>query len=248
MKKIRADQLLVQKGLAESRARAQSFILAGSVYHKTERIDKSSQLLPEDSELSLKTKGHPYVGRGGVKLKAALDYFKIGVKDKIALDVGASTGGFTDCLLKEGAKKVYALDVGHGQIDWSLRSDQRVVVWERENFRHFDITRIKEPVNVITMDVSFISITKLVSKVGEVFQKNPGSGGTFIALIKPQFEVGKGEVGKKGIVKEKSKQDECITRIIASTQEEGLTVLGTIPSPILGQDGNQEYLMVAEWN
>ena len=155
-KKIRADQILVQQGLAPTRTRAQSLVMSGVVYHGTKKIEKASQLLPADSQLGLKGKDHPYVGRGGVKLKAALDHFKIDVSGKVCLDVGASTGGFTDCLLKEGAKKVTAVDVGYGQLDWSLRNNPRVTVIERTNFRNFDPHVLSDPIDLAVVDVSFI--------------------------------------------------------------------------------------------
>lgn len=285
-KKIRADQLLVQKGLAPTRTKAQSLIMAGAVFSGTERIEKPSALLPATCNLKLKGKDHPYVGRGGVKLKAALDHFKISVNDKICIDVGASTGGFTDCLLKEGAKKVYAIDVGYGQLDWSLQKDARVVVMDRINFRHFDVNLIKEPIDLITIDVSFISLTKIIPKAHEVIATRQRSSGgeaiqladssqttglpasfaevateaerpfrarddtqdspkTLIALIKPQFEVGKGEVGKGGIVKDEKKQNECVKKIKRFCEKNGFEVKGTVPSPISGQDGNKEFLLVA---
>lgn len=237
---------MVQLNLAESRTRAQSLILSGNVYCGTERVDKASEAYPPDTILTVKQKDHPFVGRGGVKLQAALDHFNLDVTNRVCLDVGASTGGFTDCLLKAGAKKVTALDVGYGQIDWSIRSDPRVTVIERTNFRHFEIAKLPDPVSIIVMDVSFISVTTLLPKVAEVFQANLESDKRFIALIKPQFEVGKGEVGKKGIVTDEAKRLQCVEKVKTVALDLGFKLKGVIPSPITGQDGNQEFLMVAE--
>lgn len=287
MKKTRADLLLVSQGLAETRQRAQSIIMSGNVYAGEKKIEKPAQLLLSDSTLTVKRKDHPYVGRGGLKLKAAIDAFNIIIKDRVCLDVGASTGGFTDCLLKEGAEKVYALDVGYGQIDWSLKSNDRVVVLDRINFRYFDPCQLADPIDLITVDVSFISLTKIIPKAVEILRrtmavilspstvilnfvanptisarlrvnsaKNPDEATgsfvgtqddilvpTMIALIKPQFEVGRKFVGKKGVVKDKEKQKECVEKIKSFCLERGGTLLGTIPSPVLGQEGNQEYLL-----
>ncbi|MBI2340404.1 MAG: TlyA family RNA methyltransferase [Deltaproteobacteria bacterium] len=273
-KKIRADQLLVHQGLAPTRTKAQNLVMSGAVFCGTQKIEKPSQLFWPETELILKGKDHPYVSRGGVKLKGAIDHFKIAVKDKVCLDVGASTGGFTDCLLKEGAKKVYAVDVGYGQLDWSLRNDPRVVVIERTNFRNFDPNILSDPIDLVTVDVSFISLTKIIPKILEVFvfqervmsaggsrtsrsrapsrrgreREDPQTAGPVpevIALIKPQFEVGKKFVGKGGIVKDKAKQKECVEKISEFFRERGLKILGALPSPILGQDGNQEFLLIA---
>lgn len=246
MKKIRADQRLVDLGLAPSRTKAQSLIMAGVVLCGTERVNKPAQLISSESPLTLKGKDHDYVSRGGVKLKAAIDHFKIEVKDKICCDVGASTGGFTDCLLKEGAKKVYAIDVGYGQLNWALQKDPRVMVMDRINFRHFDVNTIENPIDLVTIDVSFISLTKIIPKVIELFQAHPPispSPPLLICLIKPQFEVGKENVGKGGIVKDEKKQKECVEKIKTFCEESGFEVKGTISSPIQGQEGNQEFLM-----
>lgn len=256
--KKRIDLLLCEKGLTETRAKAQALIMAGVVYVGTERVKKSSEVFDAEAKISVKEKPHDFVGRGGLKLKAALDHFKIDVKNKVCLDVGASTGGFTDCLLKNDAKKVYAVDAGSNQLDWKLRNDARVVVLERVNFRHFDTKILKDSVDIITMDVSFISATKLISKIVEVFGVEAGSprpgdgkraGGEtpplqFILLIKPQFEVGREHVGKGGIVKDEKKHEEVVGQITKNLEENGFKTLGVIPSPILGQDGNKEFLGV----
>lgn len=245
-KKIRADVFLADLGLAPSRARAQSLILAGAVYQKTERIEKPSQLVSLSEPLRVKGKDHPYVSRGGLKLKAALDYFKINVEDKICLDVGASTGGFTDCLLKEGAKTVYALDVGYGQLDWSLQKDSRVGVLDRENFRYFDPKKIERKINFVCIDVSFISLDKIFPPLKALLveqKKQMGLGPVdVVALIKPQFEVGRQFIKKGGIVKDENKKKECVERLITMAIELGFQARGTLPSPIFGMDGNEEFL------
>lgn len=249
LKKIRADQFLAMNGLAPSRERGQSLILAGLVYTGTKRIDKPSEMIPADTELRLKGADHPYVSRGGVKVKAALDFFKISPAGKVCLDVGASTGGFTDCLLKEGAKKVYAVDVGRGQLDWSLRNDPRVVVMEKVNFRYFDPAVIGEAVDLVTVDVSFISLKKIILKVVELLGRPSlraeAKQSSLLLLIKPQFEVGRKFVGRGGIVKDESKKKECVEEIKKFCGENGLEVTGAIPSPILGQEGNEEFLLAA---
>lgn len=246
-KKIRADQLLVLQGLAESRSKAQSLILAGVVYRGTQRIDKSSEVFPPDTLFTLHGKDHDYVSRGGVKLKGALDHFQVDVKNKICLDVGASTGGFTDCLLKEGAQKVYAVDVGYGQLAWSLRQDPRVVVIERTNFREFDNKLLKDPIDLVVVDVSFISLKLILPKVFEIFKSvNSVTQKILIFLIKPQFEVGKFFVGKGGVVRDLEKRDECVRDIQNFCENHFVKVKGVIPSPLLGQDGNQEFLLVGE--
>ncbi|MBX7147572.1 TlyA family RNA methyltransferase [bacterium] len=241
MKKIRIDQLLVEKNLAPTRTRAQSLVMAGVVFCGTEKIKKSSETFLPDAPISVKEADHPYVGRGGLKLKGALDSFKLSVKDFVCLDVGASTGGFTDCLLQEGAGKVYALDVGYGQLDWKLKSDARVVVFDRTNFRNFDIQEISEKLDLIVMDCSFISIDKLLPKVIEFAPPH------FIALIKPQFEVGPGQVGKGGIVKDEKLHEEVTKNIRNLLTDNHFDILGIIPSPITGQEGNKEFLVYATW-
>lgn len=246
-KKIRVDQLLVDQALAPTRTKAQSLIMAGLVYCGEVRIEKSSELFSSDTFLTVKQKEHPFVGRGGVKLQAALTHFKIDAADKICLDVGASTGGFTDCLLQSGAKKVYAVDVGHGQFDWKLRNNPRVVLYEKNNFRYFDVNLITEPVDIVVMDVSFISVKKLIPKVVEIFCRGEASSSassrTMILLIKPQFEVGRAHVGKGGIVKDEKAKEECVKSIKQFCEENGFNIIGLIPSPLLGQDGNEEFLL-----
>jgi 23S rRNA (cytidine1920-2'-O)/16S rRNA (cytidine1409-2'-O)-methyltransferase len=237
--KERIDLLLVKKGLAPTRARARSLIMAGAVFINGTRVDKAGTNVEVGAEILVKDSTLEYVGRGGIKLEAALDEFKIDVRDKVALDIGASTGGFTDCLLKRGAKKVYAVDVGYGQLDFKLRQDPRVVVMERVNARYLKPEDIGELVNISTIDVSFISLTKVIPPVSKILKP----AGILIALIKPQFEVGKGEVGRGGIVKEEGKHKEVINKITLFLEGLNFKILGVIPSPILGADGNKEFLV-----
>ncbi|MGB7293512.1 MAG: TlyA family RNA methyltransferase [Thermodesulfobacteriota bacterium] len=240
----RIDLLLVRRGLVPSRARAQSLLMSGVVFVKGTRVDKAGTLVAKDSEIIIKEDSRRYVGRGGIKLEAALKRFKINVNDKVALDIGASTGGFTDCLLQFGARKVYAIDVGHGQIDWGLRQDRRVVVMEKVNARYLKPEDIGELVDISTIDVSFISLTLIIPRVKNLLKPK----GILIALIKPQFEVGKGEVGKKGVVRNESKYAAVIEKITSCLQEASFDVVGVMPSPILGADGNKEFLIVGVKN
>lgn len=239
-KKKRADMLLVERGLVESRAKAQAVILAGSVLTANgERIDKPGQLLAEDCELSLKGETLRYVSRGGLKLEAALDKFGVQPQGRICLDVGASTGGFTDCLLQRGAQKVYAVDVGYGQLAWRVRQDPRVVVIERENIRTLEATRIAEPVSLIVFDVSFISL-RLVMVPALRFAAPKV---IIVALVKPQFEVGKGKVGKGGIVRDEQARQDALANIIEECKALGFVDVQWMISPILGATGNQEFLL-----
>lgn len=233
------DLLLVKRGLAPTRIRARSLIMAGVVFVNGNRVDKAGTLVEEDAEIVVKDSALGYVSRGGIKLEAALREFKIDVHDKVALDVGASTGGFTDCLLKRGAKRVYAVDVGYGQLDWKLRQDPRVVVMERINARYLKPEDIGELVDISTIDVSFISLTKIIPPVSKILKP----GGILIALIKPQFEVGKGEVREGGIVRDEKKHREVINKISLFLEKLNFKILGVISSPILGADGNKEFLV-----
>jgi 23S rRNA (cytidine1920-2'-O)/16S rRNA (cytidine1409-2'-O)-methyltransferase len=239
--KIRVDRLLVDRGISESRERAQALILAGQVLVNGRKQDKAGSLVPEDGEIRILGEVLPYVSRGGLKLEAALREFKIDVSGSTALDVGASTGGFTDCLLQRGAAKVYAVDVGYGQMAWKIRQDPRVVVIERSNIREAGPSLIPEPVDIVVIDVSFISLEKVVPSVLQFLK--PGSG--LIALIKPQFEVGKEQVGKGGIVRDEEARKAAVNRITEFVLAAGLDIQGIIPSPITGQDGNVEYLVHA---
>lgn len=242
-KKVRLDKLLVEQGRADSRQQAQGFILAGRVKVAGQRMDKPGSLVTAEAALEVETPEHPYVSRGGVKLKAALEHFGIAVKGSTCLDVGASTGGFTHCLLLEGAGKVYALDVGKGQLDWTLRQDPRVVNLEEINIRHLEPQTIPEPLDFISVDVSFISL-KLVLPV--VYQFLSG-GGEAVALIKPQFEVGKGKVQKGGLVKDPRLHQQVIQDISQFCLQLGFKVQGVIASPLIGgkggERGNKEFLI-----
>jgi 23S rRNA (cytidine1920-2'-O)/16S rRNA (cytidine1409-2'-O)-methyltransferase len=239
MQKRRLDNLLVERGIAESRERAKALILSGDVKVDGKPINKAGTPIKENSEIEFTGKDMPYVSRGGLKLEKAIREFGINIKDKIAIDVGASTGGFTDCLLQHGVKKVYAVDVGYGQLAWKLRNDPRVIAIERKNIRYIKPDDIGEPADIAAIDVSFISL-KLVLPIVKTLLKEKGE---IIALIKPQFEVGKGEVGKGGIVKEKEKHERVILDIKSFAVDLGFKVLGLTESPIQGQKGNVEFLI-----
>lgn len=235
--KERLDKLLVTRGLAETRAKAQALILAGQVFAGEQRLDKAGQLVATDVALTLKV-NLPYVSRGGLKLAAALAHFGIAVKDKTCLDIGASTGGFTDCLLQHGAGRVVAVDVGHGQLDWKLRNDPRIEVREHVNARYLQPDDFSERFAVAVLDVSFISLTKILPVLPPLLAR-PAS---VIALIKPQFEVGRAEVGRGGIVRDEAAQQRVVQEVNACAEGLGLQTRGVLDSPILGADGNREFL------
>jgi len=238
--KVRVDQALVDRGLAESRSKAQALILAGLVYANTRRIDKAGDQVPEDQALHVKGQDHPWVSRGGLKLVKGLDQFGIDPTGMVAMDVGASTGGFTDVLLTRGAAKVYAVDVGHGQLAWKLREDARVVVMEKTNARHLTAEQIPDPLDIVVCDASFIGLETVLPAAMALTR--PGS--FLVALIKPQFEVGKGRVGKGGVVREPELHQEVCDRISAwLAVQPGWTVLGIAESPITGPEGNKEFLI-----
>ncbi|MCC6467075.1 MAG: TlyA family RNA methyltransferase [Alphaproteobacteria bacterium] len=238
--KRRLDQLLVERGLYESRAKAQASIMAGLVFVGGKRADKPGVQVAADAPVEIRGKEHPYVSRGGLKLAGALDHFGIGPAGKACLDVGASTGGFTDVLLARGAKKVYAVDVGHGQLDWRLRNDPRVVVLERVNARHLTRNEVPEPVDLIVCDASFIGLETVLP--ASLALAAPGAH--LVALIKPQFEVGPDKVGKGGIVRDPALHAAVCERIAAWLgAQPGWTALGVVPSPIEGADGNREFLI-----
>jgi len=240
--KQRADLMLVNTGLVDSRAKAQALIMAGLVYAGTARVAKAGDLLPEDAALSVKGQDHPWVSRGGVKLAHGLTHFGLNPEGRICLDVGASTGGFTDVLLTNGATKVYAVDVGHGQLAWKLRSDPRVLVLEKTNARHLTPTIIPEPINAIVCDASFIGLQTILP--AGLALCTPGAFA--IALIKPQFEAGPAQVGKGGVVRDPEIHQEVCTRIESWFKSlPGWTVLGITPSPIKGPEGNIEFLIAA---
>ena len=243
--KMRLDQALVERGLVETRARAQALVLAGKVFSGEKRLDKPGTQIAADTAIEVRGQPHPYVSRGGMKLERALDAFGIDPAGKVALDVGASTGGFTDVLLQRGAAKVYAVDVGHGQLAWKLRSDARVVVLERTNIRAITREQIADAVDLIVCDVSFIGLEKALPAALAL-----AAPGAFLAtLIKPQFEVGKGQVGKGGIVRDAALHEEVCARIEAWVNgQPGWRVLGVVDSPIEGADGNREFLLAARFD
>lgn len=238
-RKERLDKLLVAKGLAPSRERAQAMILAGAVWVNGRPITKAGHTVDEEAQIEVLWNPLPYVSRGGMKLEAALNYFMIDVEGKIALDVGASTGGFTDCLLKKGAQKVYAVDVGRGLLDWKLRNDPRVVVLEGHNIRYLSKAEVPEEVDIATIDVSFISLRLVLPNVINFLK----IGGEILALIKPQFEVGKGEVGKGGVVKDPLKHQKVIREIWEFASSLGLQPKGVMESPLRGPKGNKEFFI-----
>lgn len=240
--KIRLDQLVHKKGITESREKARALIIEGKVLVNGVKVEKPGSLVDENSEVTLCGETLPYVSRGGLKLEHAIKHFSIEVEDKVAMDIGASTGGFTDCLLKHGAKRVYAIDVGYGQLAWKLRTDPRVIAIERTNIRYMERERIPEPVDISTIDVSFISLKLVIPKVLEFLKPQ----GEIVALIKPQFEVGKGEVDKGGIVKSEEKRAKAVERIKNFFECLSLQVIGVVESPIKGQKGNIEYLIYAK--
>lgn len=244
MSKIRADQLLVERGLAPTRSRAQALIMAGAVFCKGQRVNKAGATLPADALVEVRTP-LPYVSRGGAKLAHALQQFHLTIKGQIALDVGASTGGFTDCLLKAGAAKVYALDVGHGQLDFSLRSDPRVVVIEGTNVRYWSGDELQEPLDLVTIDVAFISLTKVLPPLELVLGQHAALNCRLIALIKPQFEAPKGSVGSGGILRDPKLRDQVVADVRRMILDLGWELIGLCPSPRCGQKGNQEYLLAA---
>ncbi len=235
-KKLRLDQLLVGKGLFPSREQARRAVMAGDVKVGTRIAAKPSELLEEEAPISIKP-ARKYVGRGGLKLESALDYFKIEVRGKTALDIGASTGGFTDCLLQRGAKKVYAVDVGHGQLDWKLRNDPRVIVLEKINARSLTYRHVPELVDLCVIDVSFISLTLVLPSAFDLITPT----GVILALIKPQFELQRADVGRGGIVRERELQLRAQDKIVAFVANSDHVVTEIVPSVIKGTDGNQEF-------
>jgi 23S rRNA (cytidine1920-2'-O)/16S rRNA (cytidine1409-2'-O)-methyltransferase len=239
VKKERLDVLLVSKGYFESRQQAQRAILAGLVYVDQQRAEKAGMKVPESAQIEVKGQLHPYVSRGGLKLEKAIRRFQLSLADKIVMDVGASTGGFTDCALQHGAKQVYAIDVGYGQLAWKLRQDPRVVVMERTNFRYLkpeDLTG--ETPNFVTIDVSFISLALILPVVREIVH----TGAEVVALVKPQFEAGREQVGKKGLVKDPAVHRQVLHNFVKTAQENGFAVQGITVSPIQGGEGNIEFL------
>jgi 23S rRNA (cytidine1920-2'-O)/16S rRNA (cytidine1409-2'-O)-methyltransferase len=242
MAKARADQLLVDRGLVESRAKAQSLILAGLVFSGERKVEKAGQALAEDAPLEVRGKEHPWVSRGGIKLAHALEHFGWDVTGAVALDVGSSTGGFTDVLLQKGAAKVFAVDVGTNQLAWKLRQDPRVVVHEKTNARYLTDAIVSEPIDIIVCDASFISLSKVLdTALG--FAK---PGGRLVALVKPQFEAERGEIGKGGVVRDPEIHSRVCAKARLWVEGQGWKVAGLVESPITGPEGNKEFLLAAQ--
>lgn len=239
MKKERLDALLVNRGMFESRAKAQAAIMAGQVLVNEQKIEKAGTAVNPECTIRLLGNKLPYVSRGGLKLEKALQIFPISVAEKVVADVGASTGGFTDCALQNGAAKVYALDVGYGQLAWKLRQDERVINMERTNVRYLEEDSLPEKVDAVTIDVAFISLDKILPAVHKILKDS----GFVVALIKPQFEAGKENIGKKGVVKDAGVHEDVINNVISFAKQEGFGIAGLDFSPIKGPEGNIEYLL-----
>jgi 23S rRNA (cytidine1920-2'-O)/16S rRNA (cytidine1409-2'-O)-methyltransferase len=236
--RVRLDQLLIDRKLAPSRERARALVIAGQVSVDGRPVTKAGAAVDDHAEVTLIAPDHPYVGRGGLKLAHALDTFQISVAGRECLDIGASTGGFTDVMLQRGAARVVALDVGHGQLDWKLRNDPRVVVLEHVNARHLSPDLLPTAVDLVTIDVSFISLARILPVVPPLLR----SGADIVALVKPQFEAGRSEV-RKGIIRDTAVHDRVLEEVAAAGTEVGLTRVASIPSPITGQKGNVEFLV-----
>ena len=241
MKKQRLDVALVERGLVDTRSKAQSLIMARRVLVNGQFVDKAGANVAADDEVTVAELEHPWVGRGGMKLAHALKTFNINVHGKVCADIGASTGGFTDVMLKHGAAKVYAIDVGYGQLDVSLRNDPRVVNREKVNARYLQPENFDEPIELVSIDVSFISLKLILPAVTQFLR------GELVALIKPQFEVGKHDVGKGGIVRDDAKRRAAVDSVVEFAKELGFEVKDVIESPVRGAEGNVEYLMHAVW-
>ena len=242
MGKERLDKLVVKKGLAPTRERARSLILAGAVLVDGQREDKVGTLVYPEAVMRITYEPQPYVSRGGLKLEKALELFGVNPQGKVAMDVGSSTGGFTDCLLQKGARRVYAVDVGYGQLAWKLQQDPRVINLQRHNIRYLKYEEVGEEVDIVVVDTSFISL-KLVIPPTLSFLKE---GGELLALLKPQFEVGKGEVGKGGVVKDPEKHRKVVEKILSFAEGIGLVSLGSMESPLRGPKGNKEFFIYFE--
>lgn len=238
MSKLRLDVALFERGLVPSRERAKTTIMAGLVYVNGQKADKAGMTIPEDAEIEVRDMGKAFVSRGGHKIEKALDYFGIDPKDLVVMDVGASTGGFTDCLLRRGAQKVYSIDVGYGQLAWSLRQDPRVVCMERTNIRYVTPEQLTETPSLCVIDVSFISLKLVLPVVSSLLSED----GRVACLIKPQFEAGKGKVGKKGVVREPEIHLEVLENFVENAHEAGFAVQNVTFSPIKGPEGNIEFL------
>ncbi|MFC4302636.1 TlyA family RNA methyltransferase [Cohnella boryungensis] len=237
--KERLDVLLLEQGYFESREKAKAAIMAGLVFIGAERVEKAGTKVPRDAAIVVKGSVHPYVSRGGLKLEKAIKHFELELKEATVLDIGASTGGFTDCALQHGAKRVYAVDVGYNQLDWSLRQDERVQVMERTNFRHMTPERLEGPQpSFATIDVSFISLKLILPVLATML----ASGGTTVALIKPQFEAGRDHVGKSGVIRDPAVHAQVLREVLSAAQELGFELRGLTYSPITGGEGNIEFL------
>ena len=238
--KKRLDVLLVERGLAESREKARALIMAGEVWVRGQKVDKAGKVFPPDVEIEVRGQACPYVSRGGLKLEGALDSFGVDVEGKVVADLGASTGGFTHCLLTRGARKVYAIDVGYGQLHWRLRQDPRVVVMERVNVRYLEPGALAEKVDLVVADLSFISLTLVLPGVKGILKE----GGEALLLVKPQFEVGREKVGKGGVVRDEALRREALEKVKSRAQELGFRVLGEMDSPVPGaKKGNVELFL-----
>ncbi len=239
MKKERLDAVLVERGLYESRAKAQAAVMAGQVLVDEQKIDKPGTQINGEAAIRIVGEKIPYVSRGGLKLAKALEAFSLVLEGKIVVDVGASTGGFTDCALQNGAAKVYAIDVGYGQLAWKLRSDERVINMERTNVRYLEEDSLPEKADVITIDVAFISLDKILPAVRKIMKNDA----IVVALIKPQFEAGRENIGKKGVVKDSSVHEQVIEKVVSFAAAEGFGIAGLDFSPAKGPEGNIEYLL-----
>lgn len=238
-KKERLDVLLVKRGMAESREKAKAVIMAGNVFVREQREDKAGSMFPEDVPIEVKGTPMPYVSRGGYKLEKAVDLWDVPIKDQVCMDVGSSTGGFTDCMLQNHAARVYAIDVGTNQLAWKLRQDERVVSMERTNIRYVTRAEVPEPVGFVSIDVAFISLTKVLIPVWNLL----GDGGRVVCLVKPQFEAGRDKVGKKGVVRDQKVHREVLQHIMTYALAMGFQILDLSFSPIKGPEGNIEYLL-----
>ncbi len=237
--KKRLDLLLTEKGLAASREKAKALIMAGNVYVNGQKVEKAGTLFPEEASLEVRGNPLPYVSRGGLKLAKAVQTFSLGFDGMVCMDIGASTGGFTDCMLQNGAAKVYAVDVGYGQLDWGLRNDPRVVCMEKTNIRYVKPEDIPDRIRFASVDVSFISLTKVLPPAKELMTED----GEIVCLIKPQFEAGREKVGKKGVVRDPSVHEEVIRKVMEFASGEGFVLKGLTWSPVKGPEGNIEYLL-----
>ncbi len=237
--KERLDVLLVKRGLSESREKAKALIMEGSVFVKGQREDKPGAVFDESSVIEIKGKTLRYVSRGGLKLEKAMQVFPVSLTGKVCMDIGASTGGFTDCMLQNGASRVYSIDVGYGQLSWKLRQDARVICMEKTNFRYVTREQVPEEIDFASVDVSFISLTKILSPAYELLKQ----GGEMVCLIKPQFEAGREKVGKKGVVRDAKVHEEVIEKVITYAESIGFSVQGLDFSPVRGPEGNIEYLL-----